>query len=101
MMARNFLRTLMARSPCLSFPAAKFEMLVSHGRLQPVDFNGSCLDPGNKLATEFNRIVERVETADQKRTDAQSVILQDRLGNLRGRTDQARGIAQRAGHARN
>ena len=65
-----------------------------------IDLRHSGPDPRNQLAAEIDRIVVRVEAANQKRGDAQPIVLEDRVCDLLRRADQARRVAERAGGAR-
>ena len=58
------------------------EFSHSLGRSPLIDFDRACLDPRNELAAELDRVVERVEAADQKRVHPERVVFQDRVGDL-------------------
>src|SRR5262249_31198816 len=70
------------------------------GRLQAIDVARAGLDPRNEFAAKLDRVVERIEAADQHRGDAELVIFEDRARDLLRRADQTRGIAERAGCTR-
>src|SRR5215813_1099734 len=68
-------------------------------RFQTVDLDRARFDPRNELAAELDRVVERVEAANEKRIDAQSVVFEDRIGNLLGRSDETGRVAKGTGSA--
>src|SRR5436190_16044356 len=70
-------------------------------RAPAVDLDRAGLDPRNELAAEFDRVVERVEAANEKRVHPKAVVFEDRIGDLFGRADETRGVAERAGDAGN
>src|SRR5262245_30012860 len=52
---------------------------------------------GHQVAPELDRVLERVESADQHRAGAGVVVVQERFGDLLRRADQRRGASGRAG----
>src|SRR5215813_1518155 len=68
-------------------------------RFQTVDLDRARFDPRNELAAELDRVVERVEAANEKRIDAQSVVFEDRIGDLLGRSDETGRVAKGTGRA--
>src|ERR1700730_8234094 len=60
-----------------------------------------CLNAWDELSPKFNRVVQRVEAANEERVDSKSVVFEDGLGDLFGRADETRRIAERAGRPRN
>ena len=48
-----------------------------------------------QIAAITQRVFQWIETADQERGDAQTVVLDQRFRHLFGRADQRRGIARR------
>src|SRR3954452_17715088 len=82
---------------------------ISSRRFETVDLVCSRFDPRNELATELHRIIERIESANEKGIDPahekemapQPIILEHRLRHLLRRANQARCIAQRPRCARN
>src|SRR5262245_14137022 len=52
---------------------------------------------GHQVAPELDRVLERVESADQHRAGAGIVVVQERFGDLLRRADQRRGASGRAG----
>jgi hypothetical protein len=64
-----------------------WEKSDSFGRLQAVDLGSPGFEARNRFAAEFDRIVLRIEPANEKRADAEPVILQHRPCDLLGRAD--------------
>ena len=52
-------------------------------------------DQRDQLAAVLDRVVERIEAADQQRGDAEVVVVEQRLGHLLRRADQRGGVARR------
>src|SRR5689334_20751012 len=60
------------------FPADDERMSTSLGGAAAVDLDRAGLEPRNELAAELDRVVERIEAADQERVDAERVVLEHR-----------------------
>ena len=67
------------------------------GRLRPVEFRRAGAQARDQLAAEVDRVLVRIEAADQERVDAELVVFEQRARDLLGRADQARRVAHRAG----
>src|SRR5262245_55243614 len=52
---------------------------------------------GHQITPELDRVLERVESADQHGAGAGVVVVQERFGDLLRRADQRRGASRRAG----
>src|SRR5258708_15888263 len=67
--------------PSSSTPAT----CTSFGCLNAIDRGGAGLDAWDELSSKFNRVVQRVEAANEKRVDSKSVVFEDGFGDLFGR----------------
>src|SRR5215469_1227654 len=82
-------RAASARRKCFVMGVSRSEVRASFGRTPAIDLDGAGLEPRNELAAELGRVVERVESADQERVDAERVVFEHRIGDLLGGADQA------------
>ncbi len=96
--ARHNLFIVVSRQVCCVAPFTRQRVYSAARRrsisIAPALIRGMSSRPNSTVS------LKRIEAADQERVDAEHVVFQHRVGDLLRRADEARGVAERAGHAR-